>query len=374
MNRVSIEARNIEFAYGVKAVLRDINFRIDAGELFAVLGPSGSGKTTLLRLLAGLEIPTVGSIQSNQVDVFDIAPAQRSVGMVFQSFSLWPHMTVFENVAFGIVDRHVGDAERNRRVGKMLDLLNIAPARDCHPDALSVGEQQRVALARALVTEPSLLLLDDPFSNLEYELRVQMRQDVRRLQRRLGITTVFVTHDREDAMSIADRVAVVANGTLQQIGTPEAIYDFPRSIDVARFVGVTNFIPGAITYIDDQRIDFASTDIGSHSWFNPMVREPSAPGHAVLGIRPHALHIAPIDSFRDGRYVWFSGIIKTSEFLGEVIRYQVDVGDLCISVNQAHFAGSTVTPAATQVLVGFDPIRARVFSSVVDGTSAMAHD
>lgn len=372
MSRVSIEARNIEFAYGAKAVLRDVNFRIEAGELFAILGPSGSGKTTLLRLLAGLETPCAGYIRNNKVDVIDIAPAQRSVGMVFQNFSLWPHMTVFENVAFGIVERHVRGTERDLRVDKMLDLLNISSTRDCRPDVLSVGEQQRVALARALVTEPGLLLLDDPFSNLEYELRVQMRHDLRLLQRRLGITTVFVTHDREDAMSIADRVAVVANGTLQQIGTPEVLYDFPRSIDVARFVGVTNFIPGVITQIDDQRIEFASKDIGNHPW--PILREQPAPGNAVLGIRPHALHIAPIDSFRDGRYVWFTGVIKTSEFLGEMVRYQIDVGELCISVNQAHFAGSTMTPSATQVLVGFDPVRARVFCDHLDGTATKVNE
>ena len=370
MNRVTIEVRQLDFAYAAKPVLRDVSLSIEAGELFAVLGPSGSGKTTLLRLLAGLERPSAGSVRINKTDVFAIPPAQRNVGMVFQNFSLWPHLSVFENVAFALGERQVSGAALEARVAAMLELLDIAETRDVRPDCLSVGQQQRVALARALVTEPRLLLLDDPFSNLEYELRVQMRHDLRLLQRRLGITTVLVTHDQQDALSIADRVAVIAHGAIRQVGTPAAIYDFPNSPDVARFVGVSNFLPGTVSHIENQLIEFASPDIGAQRW--PIGRDAPPPGPAVLSIRPHALLLAPIDTFRDGRYQWLEGTIRTSEFLGEVVRYQVDVGSLTLSVNQAHFSCSPVTPAGTAVLVGFDPSRARLFAADAAAAAPLA--
>ena len=361
MNRVTIEARNIDFSYGDLPVLHDVSLRVEAGELFAVLGASGSGKTTLLRLLAGLEQASAGSIRVNNSDVLDIPPAQRNVGMVFQNFMLWPHMSVFENVAFGVAERGISGAELNARVEKMLDLLDIGQTRNVRPDCLSGGQQQRVALARALVTEPRVLLLDDPFSNLEAELRLQMRRDLRLLQRRLGITTILVTHDQDDALSIADRVAVVANGVIQQVGTPAAIYDFPNSIDVARFVGVTNFLPGTVSYPDELSTEFYSADIGLHRW--PVLRQVPPAGPAVLSVRPHVLRIAPLDSFRDGKYSWLEGKIIASEFLGEVVRYQVEIGSVCLSVNQSHYCASPITPYGTRVLVGFDPLQARLFAA-----------
>lgn len=359
MNSVRIEADNIVFAYGDSPVLQNVSLSIEAGELFAVLGPSGSGKTTLLRVIAGLEQPSEGSIQINGTDVNDIPLPQRNIGMVFQNFSLWPHMTVFENVAFGITDPNVSGKTQKQRVEHVLDALDITETRDVRPACLSGGQQQRVALARALVTEPRLLLLDDPFSNLEHELRMQMRHDLRALQRRLGITSILVTHDLEDALSIADRVAVVVHGTIRQVGSPAALYDFPNSIEVARFVGVENFLPGVVRHVENQFIEFFSENIGLLRW--PVPRDKPQEGASVLSIRPHALHIAPIDSFRDGRYSWLEGTIVTSEFFGEVVRYQVAVGSTSISVKQPHFLGSPVTPSGTPVLVGFDPSRARIF-------------
>ena len=358
MNNVRIEADNIVFSYGEPRVLRNINLSIEAGELFAVVGPSGSGKTTLLRVIAGLEQPSTGSILINGMNVNDIPLAQRNVGMVFQNFSLWPHMTVFDNVAFGVSQHDLRGETVKACVDRILAILDIDETRDTRPAFLSAGQQQRVALARALVTEPRLLLLDDPFSNLEYELRVQMRHDLRILQRKLGITTILVTHDLEDALCIADRLAVVTHGTIRQIGNPTALYDFPNSIEVARFVGVENFIPGTLRYIESQFIEFFSPDIGTLRW---LMRDRPPEGPSMLSIRPHALHICPIDSFRDGRYSWIEGSILTSEFLGEVIRYQVAIGNTCLSVKQPHFLGSAATPTGTPVLVGFDPARARIF-------------
>jgi len=368
MNSVRIEADNIAFSYGEPRVLRDISLSIEAGELFAIVGPSGAGKSTLLRVLAGLEQPSHGSICLNGVDVRDIPFAQRNVGMVFQNFALWPHMTVFENIAFGtsggvsgpLTGKNSGTGTVKARIEKLLAILDIAETRDARPAQLSIGQQQRVALARALIHEPRLLLLDDPFSNVEQELRKQMRHDLRTLQRKLGITTILVTHALEDALSIADRLAVVVRGTLRQIGSPPTIYDFPNSIDVARFVGVENFLPGTLRHVERQMIEFASPDIGTLRW--PM-RDRPAEGPAVLSIRPHALHLCPIDNFRDGRYSWIEGDVVTSEFLGEVVRYRIAIGNAELSVKQPHYLGVTATPAGTSVLIGFDPARARIFAS-----------
>lgn len=371
MNNVRIEADDIVFSYGEPRVLRNISLSIEAGELFAVVGPSGSGKSTLLRVIAGLEQPSTGSILINGTNVNDIPFAQRNVGMVFQNFSLWPHMSVFDNVAFGVSRHDLGGETVKARVDRILSILDIDETRAARPAYLSAGQQQRVALARALVTEPRLLLLDDPFSNLEYGLRVQMRHDLRVLQRKLGITTILVTHDLEDALCIADRLAVVVHGTIRQVGTPTALYDFPNSIEVARFVGVENFVPGTLRHLENQLIEFFSPDIGPLRW--PM-RDRPPEGPSMLSIRPHALHINPIDSFRDGRYSWIEGTVVTSEFLGEVVRYQVAIGGVFLSVKQAHFLGSDATPAGTPVLLGFDPSRARVFAVPQENGGFAEHD
>jgi iron(III) transport system ATP-binding protein len=358
MNSLRIEADNIVFSYADHLVLRQVSFSVEAGELFAVVGPSGSGKTTLLRVIAGLARPSSGHIRTSGAETDASHASEARVGMVFQTLSLWPHMTVFENVAFGIGEA-AGAREVGERVTRMLDMLDIADTQQMRPDFLSGGQRQRVALARALVSEPRLLLLDDPFANVEHELRVQMRHDLRAVQRRLGITSILVTHDLEDALAIADRVAVVVHGRIEQVGSPAAICDFPASPAVARFVGVENFIPGIVTHIENQGVEFSSPDIGGLRWNVP--RDRPSEGRALLGIRPHALHIHPVDSFRDGRYAWFEGKIVTSEFLGEVVRYQVAVGSISVSVKQLHFLGTPPTPSGTCVLVGFDPTHARVF-------------
>lgn len=358
MNSLRIAADNIVFSYADHLVLRHVSFSVEAGELFAVVGPSGSGKTTLLRVIAGLAQPSSGLIRTSGTDTDSSDSRGRKVGMVFQTLALWPHMTVFENVAFAIAEP-ASEREIGERVTRLLDMLAIADTAQMRPDCLSGGQRQRVALARALVSEPRLLLLDDPFANVEHELRVQMRHDLRAVQRRLGITSILVTHDLEDALSIADRVAVVVQGAIEQIGSPAAIYDFPSSPAVARFVGVENFIPGVVAHVENQTVEFSSPDIGKLRW--SVARERPDEGRALLSIRPHALHIHPVDSFRDGRYSWFEGEIVTCEFLGEVVRYQVAVGGISVSVKEPHFLGTPPTPSGTPVLVGFDPTHARVF-------------
>jgi iron(III) transport system ATP-binding protein len=216
-------------------VLKGVDLDIAAGEFFALLGPSGSGKSTLLRLIAGFARHHSGELLIDGVDVSAKAPWERNVGMVFQSYALWPHLSVWDNVAFGLVERRTDKATLRQKVGAALELVGLSAYAQRRPNQLSGGQQQRVALARTIVIEPQLLLLDEPLSNLDKTLRVQMRQELLAMQRRLGLTTVFVTHDQEEAMTTADRMAVLDKGVVQQIGAPATLYDYPVNTFVAGF-------------------------------------------------------------------------------------------------------------------------------------------
>src|SRR5690606_91690 len=242
MKKVSVECRNIRLSYGNTEVLKDVNIHVEPGEFFALLGPSGSGKSTLLRLIAGFNRHRSGQLLIDGNDLTAIPPHRRNIGMVFQNYALWPHMTVWNNVAFGLVERKVKGAELKSRVQAALDLVGLGSYGKRYPAELSGGQQQRVALARTLVIEPQVLLLDEPLSNLDRNLRVQMRRELLSLQRRLGITTIFVTHDQEEAMTTADRMAILNQGVVQQVGTPSDIYDYPDNLFVARFVGTMNVL------------------------------------------------------------------------------------------------------------------------------------
>ncbi|MBP8780169.1 MAG: ABC transporter ATP-binding protein, partial [Alicycliphilus sp.] len=219
MNQASLECRHISLSYGATPVLRDVNLKIEPGEFFALLGPSGSGKSTLLRLIAGFNQHQSGELLIDGQDISGVPPHLRGVGMVFQNYALWPHMTVWDNVAFGLVERRESRDAIRRKVGAALELVGLQDYGQRRPGQLSGGQQQRVALARTVVIEPKLLLLDEPLSNLDKQLRVQMREELKNLQRQLGLTTIFVTHDQEEAMTTADRMAVLDQGVLQQVGT-----------------------------------------------------------------------------------------------------------------------------------------------------------
>jgi len=220
-----------------------VSFDVEGGEFFTMVGASGCGKTTTLRMIAGLEQATSGTIQLDGRDFMSIPPQQRNIGMVFQSYALFPHLTIFENVAYGLRLRSISRSEIGRRVTATLALLQLEPYAQRHPAGLSGGQQQRVSIARALVYEPAMLLLDEPLANLDAKLRVQMREELRALQRRLGITTLYVTHDQEEATAISDRIAVFNNGRLIQLGAPEVIYTQPQTLFVADFIGRANFLP-----------------------------------------------------------------------------------------------------------------------------------
>lgn len=241
MVNLSVKDLTKVFPGGVRAV-DGVSFTVSAGSLFTLLGPSGCGKTTTLRLVAGLESPTSGQILFNDEDYTTFPPHRRNIGMVFQSYALFPHMTVFENVAYGLRVRNASNEDIRHRVGSALELVGLEHTADRRPTQLSGGQQQRIALARALVYDPSILLLDEPLSNLDAKLRVQMRDEIRRIQKTAGATTVYVTHDQEEALSISDIIAVLHSGKISQMGLPHEIYEKPASAIVADFIGKANFV------------------------------------------------------------------------------------------------------------------------------------
>ncbi|MEJ6607534.1 MAG: ABC transporter ATP-binding protein [Candidatus Planktophila sp.] len=247
---------------GGRVIIDDLNLVVEKGEMVSLLGPSGCGKTTTLRMIAGFLIPEKGTVNVAGKDVTKLSPEKRPSAMVFQNYALWPHMTVFKNVAYPLKIRKMSKAEIEKRVHEVLTVVNLMHHKDSRPSQISGGEQQRVALARALVQEPDILLLDEPLSNLDAKLRVKVREDIRDLQRRLKITTVIVTHDQDEALSISDRIAVMNEGRIEQFSTPQELYDQPATEYVANFIGSLNRIEGG--YVDGQVV----------------------PGKDVVGIRP----------------------------------------------------------------------------------------
>ena len=334
MEQVRVEAHNIELSYGPVKVLRDITLTVEPGEFFALLGPSGSGKSTLLRLIAGFNQHQSGRLLVGGRDVTGIPPWKRNVGMVFQNYALWPHMSVAENVAFGLQERRLPRDEVRRRVHAALELVGLPDYGARRPNQLSGGQQQRIALARTLAIEPQVLLLDEPLSNLDAKLRVQMRRELLRLHRRLGITTIFVTHDQEEALTMCDRIAVLDEGVIQQIGTPVELFDQPANRFVAQFVGSVNLFPGRVRDEAGRRI-FSSPVLGDH----PLPHEAAAAtaaSEADLAFRPHAVRLD--SAAADG--LTLEGEIQGGEFLGEFVRYEIKVGDSTVLADQPHHRGT----------------------------------
>jgi len=241
----SLSLDHLTKRFGTQAAVHDVTLEVRDGELMCLLGPSGCGKTTTLRMIGGFAPPDSGDIQIDGRSILDLPPERRPTAMVFQRYNLWPHMTVEQNISFGLRLRRLDRAAIERKVQGALALVGLPGADRKYPHQLSGGEQQRVAVARALVLEPQILLLDEPFSNLDARLRVHMREEVKQLQRKIGITTVFVTHDQEEALTIADRIAVMHRGVLQQVDTPSALYAYPRTLFVADFIGTMNLLPAA---------------------------------------------------------------------------------------------------------------------------------
>jgi iron(III) transport system ATP-binding protein len=249
---VKVSLDHVSKSFGAVKALQDVTLHINDGELFLMLGPSGCGKTTALRIIAGFYRPDTGTLKFDEAEISSLPPYKRNTGMVFQNYALWPHMNIYDNVAFGLRMRKVSSSNRVERVKRMLDLVKMRDYAERFPNQLSGGQQQRVALARALVIEPSVLLLDEPLSNLDAKLRIEMRSEIRRIQKELGITTVYVTHDQSEALAIADRIAVMNVGSISQVGTPREIYESPVSAFVASFVGEPNVLDGRIDAVSKE--------------------------------------------------------------------------------------------------------------------------
>ncbi|MCL1910131.1 MAG: ABC transporter ATP-binding protein [Kiritimatiellaeota bacterium] len=302
---VSIHIQNVTKTFGATRALDGVNLEIKAGELFFLLGPSGCGKTTLLRHIAGFYTPDAGKILIGERDVTNVPPHKRDTGMVFQSYALWPHLSIAENVAFGLDMRKVPADESKRRVAAALAMVKMEHRAEHKPNQLSGGQQQRVALARALVIEPGCLLLDEPLSNLDAKLRLEMRVEIRRICKEAGLTAVYVTHDQKEALSIADRLAVMRDGVIEQIGAPAEVYRKPVNAFVASFIGETNFVApeffGAGIFAADTR---------------------------TLSIRPETIRLgdAPSGATPGGDdAVAVSGRLHGSVYLGETAQHKLEV-------------------------------------------------
>jgi spermidine/putrescine ABC transporter ATP-binding subunit len=299
-----------------------LNLHVDRGEILSILGPSGCGKTTTLRMIAGLEVPTSGSILANGRDITTVPARMRNMGMVFQNYAVWPHKTVYENVVFGLKVRKVPVREQRERVNRILDLVNLTGLEDRYPNQLSGGQQQRVALARSLVVEPRILLLDEPLSNLDAKLRERMRWELKALQRRTGITFVYVTHDQSEAMALSDRIAVMHQGHLEQYGTPRDVYARPATKTVADFMGLVNFVTGRVG--EDDHGSHTVRIAGGHRIhceLPPGVRE----GQEVqVAVRPENVHLEHAAAADPGA---LCGTVTEAAYLGNLNDHQVTLSD-----------------------------------------------
>ncbi len=290
---IAVTIRDLSKHFGDHLVLDHVNLRIEPGELFFLLGPSGCGKTTLLRHIAGFYFPDSGQVLFDEQDVSRVPPHKRGTGMMFQSYALWPHMTVAGNVAFGLEERRTPKAEIVKRVDEALASVGMAQMANRKINELSGGQQQRVALARALVIRPRCLLLDEPLSNLDAKMRLQMRGEIRRVCKEFGLTAIYVTHDQKEALSIADRLAILDKGHLAQVGTPREIYRQPRSRVVADFIGESNFIEGrALEPVEDSENWRVETALGEFTGLKPDPDWDLHVGESVLlSIRPESWHL-----------------------------------------------------------------------------------
>ncbi len=336
------------FEHGVKGqifAVNDVSLTVVPGELLTLLGPSGCGKTTTLRMIAGFEQPTSGSIHIGDRDVTGLRANERNIGFVFQNYAIFPHLSVFENVAYGLRVQNRPDEEIKRDVQEVLQLVGLGGYAQQQPHQLSGGEQQRVALARAIVFKPRILLFDEPLSNLDAKLRVQMRSEIQQLQKRLGITTVYVTHDQEEAMAISDRIAVMSGGKIVQIDVAEDLYDHPHNEFVARFIGRANLLDGRLTRIDAGKV---AVEVLGQTIVVTGAPVGSKPGDAVrVMIRPERIALA-----REGSQ-GATGNVVSRTFLGEKTEYYVAVGEHTIQATLIGQGRSSSFAAGDAVLVVF---------------------
>ena len=356
---VAVELDGVTKRYGETAAVDGVRFRVREGEFFTLVGPSGCGKTTTLRLIAGFEAPTEGAVRFAGESVAGVPPEDRDVGVVFQSYALFPHMTVGENVAYGLnfADPPEG-VTRDERVAELLELVDLPGAADRDPESLSGGQQQRIAMARALAPGPDVLLLDEPMSALDARLRERLRAQVKRIQSELGITTIYVTHDQEEALAVSDRVAVMNDGTPEQVAEPRTVYREPATRFVAEFVGDNNVFAGRVVGGGDGAEDLAVAVDGADETLRVAVGEtddaPEAGDRIAFCVRPEHLRVAGGEnSTRDRTGNALRATVASAEFLGETTRVTLGWSDRELLVR-------AVDPLDGAVVVSFDPDDAHV--------------
>jgi putative spermidine/putrescine transport system ATP-binding protein len=375
-----LELSAIQKRFGEVVAVENFDLAAERGEFVSFLGPSGCGKTTTLRMIAGFERPTTGTIAIDGTDITHRAPNQRNVGMVFQSYALFPNMNVAGNIGFGLKIRKRPKADIDRRVGELLELIHLEGRGDRFPWQLSGGQQQRVALARALAIEPTVLLLDEPLSALDAKIRVALRHEIRDIQRKLGITTVYVTHDQEEALELSDRIVVMSEGRIEQIGTPFEIYNFPATAFVASFVGTLNTVEAKIVDAAAGRLSLAGHDIRTTSKLTG-----SAGQTVTVALRPEMIALTTPDG---SNVVAVSptqgtsganrlpGTVADVAFLGSVVRVHTTIGPDATSVYVDTFNNPNlaVPPAGSPVVLSFPPEGCLVLGheAVIDKTDRLA--
>jgi len=314
-----LDLDDVQKRFATTVAVESFTLHVERGEFVSFLGPSGCGKTTTLRMIAGFEMPTAGRIQVAGADITHQPPSRRHIGMVFQSYALFPNMTVAANIGFGLKVARQPAAAIGRRVEEMLKLIHLPALGNRYPYQLSGGQQQRVALARALAIQPQLLLLDEPLSALDAKIRVSLRNEIRAIQRQLGITTIYVTHDQEEALSLSDRVVVMSEGRIEQVGTPFQIYNFPATPFVASFVGTLNVLPAQVLDAATGRLAVEGQEIGTAG-----ALDGARPGDRLqIALRPEILALG-VDESGAANHV--RGTIEDITFLGAIVRVRLDVG------------------------------------------------
>lgn len=355
-----IKIKQVSKFFGDFQALKNINLTINQGEFFTLLGPSGCGKTTLLRTLAGFNQQEEGDIFFGEKNIKNVPAYKRNIGMVFQNYAIFPHLTVFQNVAYGLKARKVSKSEIKNRVQEALNMVELGNMGDRQPSELSGGQQQRVALARTIVIHPGLLLMDEPLSNLDAKLRIKMREDIRELQKKLNITTIYVTHDQEEALAVSDRIAVLNEGVVQQVGKPHEIYLSPSNKFVANFIGSTNFIYcEAKTELDETIIHIENVNIRSkfHQPYN---------GKVLYSIRPEQVRLYSKDNQQDS--AWIDGEIINVTFLGESVVYKIKFGnDQVISAHEHSIIYHNLRKIGDKVKVDLNPPEAVIFDENGEG-------
>jgi putative spermidine/putrescine transport system ATP-binding protein len=359
-----LELTNISkvFAAGQPPAVDRFNLQVERGEFVSFLGPSGCGKTTTLRMIAGFEMPSTGTIRLAGTDLTYRPPNQRNVGMVFQSYALFPNMTVAENVGFGMKIKKQPADKIQRRVAELLSLIHLPDKGGSYPYQLSGGQQQRVALARALAIEPQVLLLDEPLSALDAKIRTELRSEIRRIQQQLGITTVYVTHDQEEAMALSDRVVVMNSGLVEQVGTPFEIYNFPQTLFVATFVGTLNHLPCRVVDAARGLLAFDGRTI------TPGESIAATNGSTVmLMLRPEELRLGP-----GGGENQLDGRVEAVNFLGSIVRLLVKVGESPLTLDIFNERTLNLPHVGEQHVVSFPPHACWVMPAGAQGGNGAA--